>query len=163
MSSIMESLLVDFLVESRMLHVKLMEELMNEFPEGNTFHWNRDNDNFDVLSKADILISDFSSVVFDYTFIFNKPIIYVNTNLDYSPYDAAWLDRPIWNISVLPELGAELTADNIENIKQVIDGVIDNPKYCLGIEKARDYCWEHRGEAATRVVDYLISKRGTLC
>lgn len=142
---------------------KLMEELMNEFPEGNTFHWNRDNDNFDVLSKADILISDFSSVVFDYTFIFNKPIIYVNTNLDYSPYDAAWLDRPIWNISVLPELGAELTADNIENIKQVIDGVIDNPKYCFGIEKARDYCWEHRGEAATRVVDYLISKRGTLC
>lgn len=142
---------------------KLMEELMNEFPESSTFHWNRDNDNFDVLSKADILISDFSSVVFDYTFIFNKPIIYVNTNLDYSPYDAAWLDRPIWNISVLPELGAELTADNIENIKQVIDSVIDNPKYCFGIEKARGYCWEHRGEAAARVVDYLISKRGTLC
>ncbi len=51
-----------------------------------SFEWNYDNDNFNVLSRADILITDFSGVMFDYALIFDKPFIYADTNFDESPY-----------------------------------------------------------------------------
>ena len=44
----------------------LIDRLMKQFPESDRLRWNRDSDNFDVLNEADILISDFSGVIFDF-------------------------------------------------------------------------------------------------
>ena len=54
---------------------ELMDRLMKEYPESEHFHWNRDNDNFDILNSSDIMISDFSGVIYDYTLVFDKPLI----------------------------------------------------------------------------------------
>ena len=40
--------------------------------------------NIDVLNEADILISDFSGVVFDFSLVFNKPVIYTEPSMDWS-------------------------------------------------------------------------------
>jgi CDP-glycerol glycerophosphotransferase (TagB/SpsB family) len=63
--------------------------------------WNFDNDNFNVLKESDIMISDFSGVIFDYTLIFDRPVIYADTDFDKAPYDAAWFegDKPLLDIS----------------------------------------------------------------
>ena len=76
--------------------------------EFSAFEWNYDNDNFDVLNKADILITDFSGVIFDFAFIFGKPLLYADTSFDTLPYDADWLDDKIWALKVLPSLGVKL-------------------------------------------------------
>ena len=49
-----------------------IETLMKHYPETEKLHWNRDNDNFDVLASADIMISDYSGVMYDFIFIFNR-------------------------------------------------------------------------------------------
>ena len=41
----------------------LMEGLMKEYPDSEQLEWNRDADNFEVLKRSDILISDFSGVI----------------------------------------------------------------------------------------------------
>ena len=73
----------------------LIENLMTQYPESDQIEWNRDNDNFDVLNRADIMISDFSGVIFDFALVYDKPIIYAETEFDSSPYDAWWLDYPM--------------------------------------------------------------------
>lgn len=140
----------------------MMEQLMQKFPEGDRFKWNRDNDNFDVLNRADIMISDFSGVVFDFSIIFDKPILYTNTGLDLAPYDAAWMDAPIWRKEVLPRLGEELKESDFGNLKDVIDHVISDEVYQQGRDYVRDTAWQYRGESAERVVDYLVHKRESL-
>lgn len=137
---------------------ELMQKLMKEFPESDQLEWNRDTDNFEVLRRSDILISDFSGVIFDFTLIYDKPVIYTDPKFDVSCYDAWWLNTPLWTTSALPRLGAELTGENIENLKELIDSCIADPKYAEGRRQVKLETWEHCGEGADRAVTYLLEK-----
>ena len=136
----------------------MIDRLMNKYNDPNVVEWNRDNDNYEVLKKADILISDFSGVMFDFALVFDKPVIYSDTTFDRSPYDAAWIDDELWTFKILPKLGKQLTEENIGNIKQVIDECIEGTEYQQGRDIARQETWEHIGESVTRTVDYLCDK-----
>lgn len=137
---------------------ELMDKLMKEYPESEQLEWNRDNNNFEVLRRSDILISDFSGVIFDFSLVYDKPVIYTNPNFDLSVYDAWWLQDPLWTISALPRLGKELTDENMENLKELIDSCISDPQYAEGRQSVKAETWEHCGEGATRVADYLEAK-----
>ena len=138
--------------------VELIESLMKKYPDSDRLEWNRDTDNFDVLRRSDILISDFSGVIFDFSLIYDKPIIYTDPKFDVSLYDHWWMDEPLWTVGVLPKLGSQLTEDNMENLKELIDTCIENPKFAEGRRLAISETWEHKGEGASRVADYLIAK-----
>ena len=62
------------------------------------------------------------------------------------------------DIKILPELGVEINEDNFQNIKEIIDGCIDNPSFVAGREKARSETWVHIGEGTKRSADYVLSK-----
>ncbi|MBO6214525.1 MAG: CDP-glycerol glycerophosphotransferase family protein [Lachnospiraceae bacterium] len=137
---------------------EMLEALMARYPQSDRLEWNRDNDNFDVLNRSDILISDFSGVMFDFSLVFDKPIIYADTSFDKGIYDACWLDEEMWTFDILPAIGQQLTEDGIDDIKQVIDACLTDPKYAAGRDRARSEAWAHPGEATVRTVDYLIAK-----
>ncbi len=137
---------------------ELFDKLMKDYPESEQLEWNRDTDNFEVLRRSDILISDFSGVIFDFTLIYDKPVIYTDPQFDVSLYDAWWLDTPLWTTGALPRLGAELTDENLENLKELIDTCIDDPKYSEGRNQVKAETWEHFGEGAVRTVDFLVKK-----
>ena len=137
---------------------EMMDKLMQEYPESDQLEWNRDSDNFEVLRRSDILISDFSGVIFDFSLIYDKPVIYTDPKFDVSLYDAWWLDTPLWTTSALPRLGRELTAENMENLKELIDSCLSDPQYAEGRASVKAETWEHAGEGAQRAVDYLLKK-----
>lgn len=136
----------------------LMTKLMKAYPPSEQLEWNRDTDNFEVLRRADILISDFSGVIFDFTLIYDKPVVYTDPQFDVSPYDAWWLNTPLWTTSALPRLGCLLTEANIENIKDVIDSCLDDPKYAEGRRQVKAETWAHFGHGAQRTVDYMLEQ-----
>lgn len=138
--------------------IEMLEKLMLEYPASDQLEWNRDTDNFEVLRRSDILISDFSGVSFDFTLIFDKPVIYTDPKFDVGPYDAWWLKEPIWTVSTLPKLGCQLTPENMENLKDLIDYCLSDPRYADGRRQAKEEAWEHPGEGARRTVDYLLQK-----
>ncbi|MBP3607714.1 MAG: CDP-glycerol glycerophosphotransferase family protein [Treponema sp.] len=138
---------------------KILKPLIEKYPN---FLWNFDNDNFDVLNKADVLISDFSGVIFDFALVFDKPIIYTDTNFDKSPYDIDWLDEDLWELQILSKLGNKLTEENFSSLQKLILESIES----LDLQKSRlsirDEAWANRGRAASSVVDYLILKQKEL-
>lgn len=140
----------------------MMEKLMADYPASDQLEWNRDTDNFEVLRRSDILISDFSGVIFDFTLIFDKPVIYTDPQFDVGLYDAWWLKEPLWTVSALPRLGCQLKAENMEDLKSLIDTCLSDPQYAEGRRQARAETWEHPGEGARRTVDYLLQKYAEL-
>lgn len=136
----------------------LMDKLMKQYPDSEQIEWNRDNDNYEVLKRSDILISDFSGVVFDFALVHEKPVIYTDTKFDKGPYDAWWLKTPYWTFTALPRIGKELNEDNLDSLKEMIDDCISDEKYALGRREVIQETWEYRGEAAVRAVDYLMNK-----
>ena len=141
---------------------ELMDSLMAQFPESEKLEWNRDNDNFDVLSRSDIMISDFSGVIFDFSLVFDKPVIYVDAPFDDSVYDACWLDEKTWTFRTLPEIGKPLSEDSMDELPSMIEECLRENKYRDARKRARDESWAYPGEAAYRTVDYLISKRNEI-
>ena len=108
------------------------------------------------------MISDFSGVIFDFAFVFDKPIIYTEPSYDKAPYDACWLDEELWTFQTLPKIGRQLSSDSIGGIKQLIDSCIGNDQLKQERDKAREECWAHRGESARYAVDYLVAKQEEL-
>lgn len=137
---------------------EMIDKLMKEYPDSDQLEWNRDTDNFEVLRRSDILISDFSGVIFEFCLIYDKPVIYTDPQFDLSPYDAWWLDTPLWTTSALPRLGSQLTDENMNNLKDLIDTCINDPQYAQGRQQVKQETWEHNGEGAKRAVDFLINK-----
>lgn len=136
----------------------ILEPLQKAYPETENLHWNSDNDNFDVLNQADVLITDFSGIIFDFSLVFDKPVIFADTHYNKAPYDAAWVEDELWRFKVLPELGIPLKQSDFSNLKNLITDLLNNEKYQLGRNRVRTEAWQHQGDAAANIVDYLVKK-----
>ncbi len=143
----------------------LIDRLMKQFPESDRLRWNRDPDNFDVLNEADILISDFSGVIFDFALVFNKPVIYTEPVNDWSQYDCSWDTEELWTYKILPRIGRKLTKDNFGSIGSLIEDCIsggDSKDLAAGRDLAREQTWCNIGQGSVKVADYLINKHSEL-
>lgn len=138
---------------------ELIGNLMAKYPD---LEWNRDTDNFDVLNRSDIMISDFSGVIFDYSLVFDKPVICAYTNFDNSQLDAYWLDTPIWTATVIPRIGPILSGENLPEIKSLIDAAIEDKSYEDSRHEVRNETWMYRGEGPERAAEYLMNKYAEL-
>ena len=140
----------------------VIEPLLKKYPDSELLHWNYDNDNFSVLAKSDIMITDFSGIILDYAFVFGKPLIYADTNYDIAPYDAAWFDETNWRLRILPELGTRLDEKDFPRMKDIIESALHNETFRQNRERLSDEAWQNKGGAAVATVDYLIDKYAKL-
>lgn len=138
---------------------KMIDALMKDYPD---LEWNRDSDNFSVLNRSDVLISDFSGIIFDFSLVFDKPVICAYTDYDKSACDAWWIDNPIWTETVIEKMGPILSKDKVPIIKEMIDKVIEDSTYAKNREDIRCETWNYQGEGAKRTADYLIAKYSEL-
>ncbi len=145
--------------QSAISEKKLLDSLMARFPQSNKLEWNFDNDNFEVLYKSDIMISDFSGVIYDYAFVFNKPVIYAEVNFNSAPYDAAWIDEEKWMIQKLPSLGYPLNEKDFCNIQNVLDKAITSNTIKASRNEVKKLCWANEGNAAKSITEYIINRK----
>jgi len=140
----------------------MLDKLMEKYPDNDQLTWNRDNDNFEALSKADIMISDFSGVIFDYLLVHDKPVMYANAEFSKDPYDAWWLPETPWTFEILPTVGKQITEDSLGNLKTMIDECLTNHSYKAARDSVRQKAWKNIGGATNSVCDYLVKKLNTL-
>lgn len=140
--------------EAEMLH-----DLMERYPESDRLGWNFDNDNLEVLSRADIMVSDFSGVIYDYALIFDRPTIYAEGQFDPSVYDAAWFDHPLRKFEHFPMMGRPLREDMLPHMGEELDAALEDEELAAGRRMVSDEVWQHKGESAQRVADYLVMAR----
>ena len=136
---------------------EMMDELMKKYPSSERLEWNRDNDNFSCLEKADLMISDFSGVIFDFALVFERPVIYADVSFDKSVYDAWWLDEELWTFKVLPRIGRQLSKDNLGSLKDLIDECLADKSFKEEIRKVKDECWANPGHSAEKIGEYLVN------
>ena len=137
----------------------MIDSLMEKHP---SIAWNKDNDNFSVLDRSDILITDFSGIIFEYALVFKKPLIYADTEFDTLPYDADWLDEEYWSLRKLPQIGIKLDEKDFDDIGNIITEVLNSKELSKGREELENECWNYQGQAGARCVDYLMEKRKTI-
>ena len=109
-------------------------------------------------------VSDFSGIIFDYVFLFDRPVLYVKQNIDMRPYDAGDLFDEVsgsalenlWQFRTLKETGIELKEEFFDSIEGVIKDITGSAKLTEARRKARDEAWQYRGEAGRRPADFMV-------
>ena len=143
--------------QSKKSEAQMLERLENRYKDNANIVWDYERQNIFSLKKADIMISDFSGIIFDYTFLCDKPVMYVKADMDLRPYDAYDLgDKELWQYSVLRTFGKELKEEQFNEIKSVIQSLSDSKALADARSNAKKEAWCFQGESGAKIADYMI-------
>lgn len=115
------------------------------------------------MSKADLMISDYSGIVFDFTYLFQKPVLLTTSQTSSSGYEVEDLNEDnSYDKKAIHTLGKVLTIDEIENIeKTVSDSLISMEEYkskILSFRKENIYNFGDSGKCAAIILRNLLSE-----
>jgi len=147
--------------QSKKSEAEMLSKLESKYKDTPNLEWDYNRENMYSMKKSDIMISDFSGIIYDYTFLCDKPVMYVNAELDLRPYDAYDLNKTIWQFDVLKKIGIELKEEHFSDIKSIIQAASDSPQLAAERIAAKNTAWMYSGESGKRVVDYMTTKFST--
>lgn len=146
--------------QSKKSEKPMLDSLTEKYKNVENLSWDYERDNIFSMKKSDIMISDFSGIIYDYTFLCDKPVMYVNADLDLRPYDAFDLDggKSIWQFTTLKKIGIELKEEQFSDIQNVIKNASDSKELENLRHEAKAQAWMNEGNAGKAIADYMISK-----
>ncbi|WP_085169149.1 CDP-glycerol glycerophosphotransferase family protein [Brachyspira hyodysenteriae] len=133
----------------------IIEKFQNRYKDKNNVEWDFNRLNIYALAKSDIMISDFSGVIFDYLFLFERPVIIPSFTFDKRGTDAIEIDEETWSFETLPNISFRLDENNFDNISELIEDAINNNKLKDNILKAKSEAYMYIGESAKRSANYI--------
>ena len=143
--------------QSKKSEADMLKRLEERYKDNSLIVWDYERQNIYSLKKADIMISDFSGIIFDYTFLCNKPVIYVSDGMDLRPYDAYDLgNKKLWQFESLEKFGKKLDEKDFPDIKSVISQMKDSQELAQARAEAKAQAWMHQGQAGKNIVDFMI-------
>ena len=144
--------------QSKISEKEMIDKLESKYTTNGNIIWDYERNNIYSLSKADIMISDFSGIIFDYILLFNRPVMYNNQKFDIRMYDAIQLDEELWEFKTLKKAGIEIKEEMFTNIKDFINGAINDGSRAALLDEIKREAWMYPGEAGRRIADYMVQK-----
>jgi len=147
--------------QSKKSEAPILEKLEAKYRDSLNLQWDYERENIYSLAKSDIMISDYSGIIYDYMFLFDSPVMYVWQGFDMRPYDAYDLGEDagerLWQFRTLKEIGIELREEEFPRIGEIIQSTSNNDKLRMARQKAKDAAWQYKGDAGKKITDFLIS------
>ena len=142
--------------QSKVVEKELLARLQAKYNKNINIIWDFNPDNIVSISKADIMISDFSSITLDFAFLRDKPFLAAVGDFDARPYDAGKVPHPLWQFQILPKIGRELKEEDFPRIGEIIKNIADDPAAKENRAKAKARAWQYQGQAGARIADYMV-------
>ncbi|MCK5808224.1 CDP-glycerol glycerophosphotransferase family protein [bacterium] len=98
----------------------MVDQLQKSFPQSDRLIWDTNPDGLRAMKSADIMISDFSGIIFDYLFLFERPVLTLKAEYDKRGKDSMDIADDPWNIQVLDKIGGVITKDETANIGEIV-------------------------------------------
>jgi hypothetical protein len=134
-----------------------LDKLEEKYKDG--LEWDYNPENLASLAKSDVMISDFSGIIFDFIFLFDRPVFYTNAFFNMEMYDAGDLDHLPWRFKSVQEFGRELRETELNKLPDLIRESPADARLGLARKKAKETAWRYAGESGKRAADFLIALR----
>jgi len=142
--------------QSTIVEKPMLERLFDRYKKNQNIEWDYNHDNIYSLSKANVMISDFSGIIYDYVFLFDRPVLINTQNIDLRRLDAHNLNQEPLYFQNFKRIGVELDNSNLDCIKDIILDVLQNSELQKNRQEVKKAMWQHQGESGKRIVDFLI-------
>jgi CDP-Glycerol:Poly(glycerophosphate) glycerophosphotransferase len=135
---------------------KLMEELEEAFKNEPRISIDKKSSGTESLAKSDIMISDLSGVIWDYAFLYSKPVLLLKTDFDnIEGFEGSELDYEMWEIRERPRLGKIFDESDIENLSTIVSNLLDAPTK-MQLEELKNESVYNFGKAGETAANQII-------
>ena len=136
---------------------EMIQQLKENYAQFPDIEWDTKPDGFHSLQRAQLMISDISSVIFDFAFVFLKPVISVGHGPVKDGFEAWHIPHPAWEMKILDDLGKHFPDINEREILATVPLLIQNKKTIANrIETIRSEFVVNFGNAAEPVASALL-------
>lgn len=144
--------------QSFVSELPLMESLQKELAGYDNIEWDRNPNGFASLSRAGVMVSDFSGVVFDFAFVFERPVVSIGDGWQKDGYEAWDLPNPAWEMGVLDEIGIHLAAGEEVKAAEAVEALLkEGDARIERIRRVREAGIKHFGAAGEPIAQALLS------
>ncbi len=100
-------------------HVQIIRDIERRFAGSSTVEIDTNRTGTASMRRSDVMISDLSGVLFDYAFLFERPIILANADSDVGGQEAEDLSGEIWDVAMSKRLARCLAEEEIAAVARV--------------------------------------------
>ena len=142
--------------ENDSLSAGRLEALQKELAAYPNVTWDREPDGFAAMGKAEIMISDLSGIINDFAFIFLRPVITLDFEVNYDGFEGFDIPHPQFEFDLLEKLGKRLKIDEVERLPEIIRTLLENREETASrLKSLRDHYVVNFGHAAGPIVDEI--------
>jgi hypothetical protein len=145
--------------QSHISEKDMLDRLREELRQYPNLRWNNDNDGTQSMARANLMVSDISGIVFDFVFLFERPVITLRYGLNKIGLEASDLPWDPWELSVLDTIGTRIDENDVDGLPSVIERELAKSDRREKIRQLRDESVVNFGHAAVEAADELMRIR----
>jgi len=139
--------------------ISLITELETASKSIEHISWDFDSSGHKSMLFSDIMVSDLSGVIFDYAFVYEKPVITLDYELDIKNFEHEDLEGPVWEREIGRSLGAFVSDDNLDMLPKIIMDILSRRNLRNEMRELREtsiFNFNHAGEVAAKQLIELL-------
>jgi len=129
----------------------IVENLQTKFEKYSNLVWDLKHDGLESMVKSDCMISDFSGIILDYKFLFEKPVISIPSFKSYDGLDYISKDKQFWYIRLYHDITYTLEKSDITNLHHILDKVLQQQSV-KNINEIKKIYSPYFGDSSTKTV-----------
>lgn len=124
----------------------LLQELQERTKHCSNIVWDTHTDNIYALDSADVMIGDFSGVLFDFVCLFEKPVLTPEFHFCTIGYDLEDIYDTPWVQGALPRIGKQFSPEQIPNLPTIIESMLsDKDSMQESLQAVKQELWHFQG------------------
>jgi YidC/Oxa1 family membrane protein insertase len=105
---------------------ELMEQLKAKYADDKNIEIQTDFSSNSTVFEADLMITDWSGIAYEYAYTTKKPVLFVNTPMKVMNPEYEKIDTVPLNIMLRDEIGCSVNLDELDTIGEKVNHLLDN-------------------------------------
>lgn len=133
--------------------------LQDKYKESDDFTLQTDFSSNSTVFNADVMLTDWSGIAYEYSFTTLKPTLYINTPMKVMNPDYEEIGITPFDISVRDEVGISVDVDKLDTLDVVVEKLLKDDSFSReAMSKIRDKYLYNIGNSGKAGADYIIKK-----
>lgn len=133
--------------------------IKEKYDQHTDFELQTDFSSNSTVFDADVLLTDWSGIAYEYSFTTLKPVLYINTPLKVINPDYEEIGIEPFDITIRDQIGISVDTDKLDTIKDAVDSLLNNEIYSKeAISKIRSQYLFNIGNSGEVGARYIIGK-----
>ena len=112
-----------------------------------------------TVYTADMLITDWSAIAYEFSFATNKPTLFVNTEMKVVNKDYQKIKMVPFDITARDVIGKSVSKEETKNILSVVEELFENQQnYRQQIETLKNEYFYNLGHSGEVAADYIVER-----